>query len=76
MATVTSENATEFEALKFCIEASDIQLSGYVPRQITTDLGNGQNFAYVRTERDADGDAICWHYAQKFGCIVLHVLND
>lgn len=71
MLTITSENVTEHETHKFCVEASDLGLRpGELPRLIRTTLGNGQPFVLEGFDESA-----MW-YRQVWGCITLTVFND
>jgi hypothetical protein len=72
VSTPTVTEATEHEAHRFCIDASDLCLPpGAAPQTIGTTLGNRQPFVLER--RDPDGTL---HYRQSLGCITLTIFND
>lgn len=73
---IERRDVIEYNTHQFCAEASDLGWPpGKVPCSIPTTLGNRQPFLLRRTER-REGEAVCWHYKQQFGCIELKVYND
>ncbi len=78
MTIITQESATEFEHMKFCIEASTLGIrpGQRMPQTLKTTLGNRQPFCYSGVECDPEGEVIVWKYRQALGCISLNILND
>jgi hypothetical protein len=72
----TLHQPTEWKHLSFCVEASDLRLPPdwclAPPKQLTTDLGNGQPF--LLKLRAPDFSSVV--YVQANGCIQLTVFND
>lgn len=75
--SVGYNQVTETEPHKFVSEASDLNFPvGHWPRELTTEIGNKQNFVAVSKKLDADGDIIYVRYEQMLGCVSLKVFND
>lgn len=74
---ITEQNAFENGNGSFTTEASMLRLhAGYAPSALlTTNLGNGQAFVYVRTNRH-NGEIMSWFYQQAAGSITLEIFND
>ena len=68
---ITSNDATEWEAHQWSVEASDLGLMGEQwPSRIPTTLGNTQPLALIRADRDSAD------YQQEMGIIKLTIFND
>lgn len=73
MIKITREQVSEHSVHEFVAEASELGWPpGLVPREIMTDLGNGQNLLYRRSFPDNGG----WAWTQANGCVTLTVFND
>jgi hypothetical protein len=72
------QRVTEFEPLKFCTEASSLELApdAPLPRTIETDMGNKEPFVFHHLQTDGAGELLAIVYQQRFGCLRLHILND
>lgn len=73
---LTKHDLTETGLHSFTAEASDLGLPlNRAPREIETDLGNGQKFRLSELVVISDEQA-AWVYRQDGGCIRLTIYND
>lgn len=77
MPVATLNNCTETSPGEFVAEASTMGIPpGRVYTIIPTYLGNRLPFIHDTSERDAEGDVVCWKYVQMHNTVTLTVYND